>query len=76
MPAQSITPVRNPTSGPNATSTYAYSPPVSDTRLPASAKQSTMSPIATAQTTIRDRRGGAELPRRPRPEGGRFRRRP
>src|SRR5262245_12945764 len=51
MPAHSSTPVRNPTNGPNATSTYAYRPPVSETRLPASAKHSTMRPIATAQTT-------------------------
>src|SRR5882672_7200838 len=44
------TPARNPTNGPNATSTYAYRPPVSDTRLPADAKQQTMSAINTAQT--------------------------
>src|SRR5262249_61320256 len=31
-------PARNPTKGPKATSTYAYSPPVSETRLPAAAK--------------------------------------
>ena len=49
-PAQSKTPLMNPTKGPNATSTYAYGPPVDATRLPASAKQSTMSPIAIAQS--------------------------
>ena len=43
-------PTTKPTNGPNAVSTYAYGPPVIDTRLPASAKQSTMSPIATVQT--------------------------
>ena len=37
----------NPTNGPNAVSTYAYGPPVIDTRLPASAKQSTMSPMTS-----------------------------
>ena len=36
--------------GPNATSTYAYRPPVSDTRLPAAAKQQTISAISAAQT--------------------------
>src|SRR5438094_7251216 len=36
---------------PNATSTYAYSPPVKDTRLPAIAKQVTNNTIATAQQT-------------------------
>ena len=49
MPTQSSTPDTNPTNGPNAVSTYAYGPPVIDTRLPASAKQRTMSPIATVQ---------------------------
>src|SRR5439155_765605 len=44
------TPARNPTNRPNATSTYAYSPPVSDTRLPAEAKHNTMSAINMAQT--------------------------
>src|SRR5581483_8776969 len=51
MPANSMMPTRKPTNGPNATSTYAYRPPVRATRLPASAKQRTMSPIAMAQAT-------------------------
>src|SRR5437868_10188921 len=45
--SHSSTPARKPTNGPNATSTYAYGPPVSDTRLPASAKQSTTSTMAS-----------------------------
>src|SRR5215208_3127044 len=49
-PSQSSTPVMNPANGPNATSTYAYGPPVSDTRLPASAKQTTISAITPAHT--------------------------
>src|SRR4030095_4945430 len=36
---------------PNATSTYAYNPPVKDTRLPAIAKQVTNRTIAIAQHT-------------------------
>src|SRR6185295_7115311 len=59
IPAQSMTPDKKPTSGPNATSTYAYNPPVSETRLPASAKHSTMRPMATAQTTYAS---GAAVP--------------
>src|SRR5436190_6505598 len=43
-------PARNATNGPNATSTYAYSPPVNDTRLPAAAKQETISAINPAHT--------------------------
>ena len=49
-PTQSRTPVTKPTSGPKATSTYAYTPPVSETRLAASAKQRTTSAMAAAQT--------------------------
>src|SRR2546428_3335040 len=45
------TPPRKPTNGPNATSTYAYSPPVSDTRLPAEAMQVTINAISAAQKT-------------------------
>ena len=48
--SQRSTPLRYPTKGPKTVPTYAYGPPVSFTRLPASAKQSTMSPKATAQT--------------------------
>src|SRR4029453_19337717 len=44
-------PARNPTKGPNATSMYAYGPPVIDTRLPASARHKTMSPMEMAQST-------------------------
>ena len=44
------TPEMKPAYPPNAVPTYAYGPPVSDTRLPASAMHSTISPIATAQT--------------------------
>jgi len=44
------TPARNPNNGPNATPTYAYRPPVSETRLPAAATQQTISAISTAQT--------------------------
>src|SRR5262249_33748152 len=43
------TPARNPMNVPRATSTYAYRPPVSDTRLPAAAKQQTISAIRPAQ---------------------------
>jgi len=43
-------PVRNPASGPRAASTYAYGPPLADTRLPASAKHNTMSAMTAAQT--------------------------
>src|SRR5213079_1671431 len=53
---------------PNATSTYAYNPPVSDTRLPASAKHSTMRPIAIAQTTYAI---GAAAPSAPAAAAGR-----
>src|SRR5882762_9442087 len=49
IPTQSSAPLMNPTNGPNAVSTYAYGPPVMLTRLPASAKQTTMRPIATVQ---------------------------
>jgi hypothetical protein len=48
--SQNRTPARKPKKGPNATSMYAYSPPVSDTRLPAAAKQVTINPINAAQT--------------------------
>jgi hypothetical protein len=46
---QSKTPDPNPTNDPKATSTYAYGPPVNETRLPASAMHCTTSPIAAAQ---------------------------
>ena len=49
--SQSSVPARKPTYLPSAISTYAYGPPVSDTLLPACAKQRTMSPIAAAHTT-------------------------
>src|SRR5262249_53540194 len=49
-PTHNSAPVTHPASGPNATSTYAYTPPVSDTLLPADAKQMTMRIIATAHT--------------------------
>ena len=49
--SQSMTPHRKPTNGPNATSAYAYGPPVEVTRLPASAKQRTIRPMARPQTT-------------------------
>ncbi len=47
----SRTPERNAAYGPSAAPTYAYGPPVIETRLPASAMHSTIRPIATAQTT-------------------------
>src|SRR6185437_3168070 len=47
---QKSTPERNPLNGPNAVSMYAYNPPGADTRLPASAKLSAMSPAAIAHT--------------------------
>ena len=37
--------------GPKATPTYAYNPPVNDTRLPAAAKHETISAISAAQRT-------------------------
>src|ERR1700730_14464299 len=46
--------------GPNATPTYAYRPPVSDTRLPADAKHVTISAINTAHTMYAS---GAAVPR-------------
>ena len=46
----SMNPAKNPTAGPSDRSTNAYTPPVSETRLPASAKQRTMRPIVTAHT--------------------------
>src|ERR1039457_4552990 len=48
--SQISTPLWNPRNGPKTVPTYAYGPPVIETRLPASAKHSTMSPNATAQT--------------------------
>src|SRR6185312_1271 len=45
----SSTPLRNPANGPSASVTYAYGPPVSDTRLPDSAKQMSTRLIASAQ---------------------------
>src|SRR5439155_1797082 len=59
--SQNRTPARKPTNGPNATSTYAYRPPVSETRLPADAKHNTISAISIAQTTYAT---GAAGPRR------------
>jgi hypothetical protein len=56
------TPMRYPVNGPNATSTYAYGPPVVATRLAASARQRTMRPIASAHTTYAS---GAAAPSRP-----------
>src|SRR5829696_7497747 len=47
IPTHSIAPETKPTNGPNAVPTYAYGPPVIDTRLPASAKHSTISAMAT-----------------------------
>src|SRR6185437_675818 len=47
----SSTPLRNPANGPSASVTYAYGPPVSDTRLPDSAKQMSTRLIASAQMT-------------------------
>src|SRR4030095_12900233 len=41
-------PATNPAIGPSAVSTYAYAPPVDDTRLPDSAKHSTTSAITIA----------------------------
>src|SRR5437762_1054965 len=67
-PDHNSTPVKNPMNGPNATSTYAYGPPVSATRLPASAKQRTISPIAIAQTRYAN---GAAAPRDPATVDGR-----
>src|SRR5204863_3240416 len=51
-----------PAKPPNARSTYAYGPPVSDTRLPASAKQRTTKVMATAQVMYAT---GAAAPKRP-----------
>src|SRR6185295_13699740 len=50
MQTHSSTPQTKPTNGPKAVSMYAYGPPVIDTRLPASAKQRTISPIASVHT--------------------------
>src|SRR5688500_12221542 len=50
-PSQSDVATTNPMSGPNATSAHSYVPPDSDPRLPAAAKQRTISAIATAHTT-------------------------
>src|SRR5581483_4536806 len=60
--SQKSTPARKPTKGPNATPTYAYKPPVNDTRLPAEAKHKTMSAISVAQTRYAI---GAAGPRNP-----------
>ena len=53
-------PATNPIIGPRAVSTYAYAPPVEDTRLPDSAKHSTTRPITIAHATYAS---GAALPR-------------
>jgi hypothetical protein len=53
-------PATKPIIGPRAVSTYAYAPPVDDTRLPDSAKHSTTSPMTIAQVTYAS---GAALPR-------------
>src|SRR6185436_344752 len=44
-------PATNPAIGPSAVSTYAYAPPVDETRLPDSAKHSTTSAITIAHAT-------------------------
>src|SRR5215831_8062529 len=48
--SSNITPAMNPTNGPSATSTYAYGPPVMETRLPASAKHNSTNAMITMQT--------------------------
>src|SRR5262245_45376676 len=48
-------PTSKPMSGPNATRVYRYGPPVAPKRLPTSAKQSTINPIASADTAHRTR---------------------
>src|ERR671910_3894446 len=53
-------PATKPIIGPSAVSTYAYAPPVDDTRLPDSAKHSTTRPMTIAPVTYAS---GAALPR-------------
>jgi hypothetical protein len=53
-------PATKPAIGPSAVSTYAYAPPVEDTRLPDSAKHSTTRPMTIAHATYAS---GAALPR-------------
>src|SRR5262245_47986199 len=53
-------PATNPAIGPSAVSTYAYAPPVDETRLPDSAKHNTTSAITIAHATYAS---GAAPPR-------------